>query len=114
MNTTQRGGEGERLAAEYLQKRGYQLLEKNYRCRYGELDLILRKGELIVFAEVKLRKNDGFSPAAEAVTPAKRERLRKAASLWLAQRDCGDPARFDVVEVYTQSGRLIHLENAFE
>ena len=114
MNTTQRGSVGERLAANYLAEQGYILLERNFRCRYGEIDVIACQREMVVFVEVKLRKNAGFSRAAEAVTPAKRERLRKAASLWLAQQDCGAPARFDVVEVYVQSGELVHLENAFE
>lgn len=114
MSTTERGRAGEQLAAEYLTAKGYTLLERNYHCRWGELDLIAQKDGVIVFAEVKLRKDDRFSSAMEAVTPQKRKKLCMTAGLWLAERECALPARFDVIEVYTASGRLRHIENAFD
>ena len=114
MNTTLTGREGEAKAADYLRKKRYDLIGANYRCRFGELDLIAKKGELVIFVEVKLRKNDRFGAAADAVTAAKREKLRKAALSWLAATDCTAPTRFDVIEIYTETGRINHIENAFE
>jgi len=114
MNTTLAGREGEAKAAEYLRKKRYEIIGANYRCRFGELDLIAKKRDLVIFVEVKLRKNDHFGAAADAVTFSKREKLKKAALLWLAATECALPARFDVIEVYTDSGRINHIENAFE
>ena len=114
MNTTLTGREGEAKAAEYLRKKRYDIIGANYRCRFGELDLIAKKRELVIFVEVKLRKNDKFGAASDAVTPAKREKLRKAALSWLAATDCTAPTRFDVIEIYTESGHINHIENAFE
>ena len=114
MNSTLTGREGEARAAEYLRKKRYDIIGANYRCRFGELDLIAKKRELVIFVEVKLRKNDRFGAAADAVTPAKREKLRKAALSWLAVTECTAPTRFDVIEIYTETGRINHIENAFE
>ena len=114
MNSTLTGREGEARAAEYLRKKRYDIIGANYRCRFGELDLIAKKRELVIFVEVKLRKNDRFGAAADAVTPAKREKLRKAALSWLAATECTAPTRFDVIEIYTETGRINHIENAFE
>ncbi len=114
MNTTMTGREGEASAAAYLRKQKYEVIGANYHCRFGELDLIARKGRLVVFVEVKLRKNDRFGTAAEAVTASKQEKLRKAALSWLASHDCDAPTRFDVIEIYTETGKIHHIENAFE
>ena len=114
MNTTLTGREGEARAAEYLRKKRYDIIGANYRCRFGELDLIAKKRELVIFVEVKLRKNDRFGAASDAVTPSKREKLRKAALSWIAATNCTAPTRFDVIEVYTETGRINHIENAFE
>ena len=114
MNTTLTGREGEAKAADYLRHKKYEVIGANYRCRFGELDLIAKKRELVVFVEVKLRKNDRFGAAADAVTLSKQDKLRKAAASWLASHDCDAPARFDVIEIYTDTGRINHIENAFE
>ena len=114
MNTTLTGREGEAKAADYLRKKKYEVIGANYRCRFGELDLIAKKRELVVFVEVKLRKNDRFGAAAEAVTLSKQDKLRKAAASWLASHDCDAPTRFDIIEIYTETGRINHIENAFE
>ncbi len=114
MNTTLTGREGEAKAADYLRKKKYEVIGANYRCRFGELDLIAKKRELVVFVEVKLRKNDRFGAAADAVTFSKQDKLRKAAASWLAAHDCDAPTRFDVIEIYTDTGRINHIENAFE
>ena len=88
MNTTLTGREGEAKAAAYLRKKRYDIIGANYRCRFGELDLIAKKGELVVFVEVKLRKNDRFGAAADAVTASKREKLRKAAMFLFYRKNC--------------------------
>ena len=114
MNTTLAGREGEAAAAAYLRKKRYEVIGANYRCRFGELDLIAKKQELVIFVEVKLRKNNRFGAASDAVTAAKQEKLRKAAASWMVSHECEAPARFDVIEVYTETGRINHIENAFE
>ena len=114
MNTTLTGREGEARAADFLRRKKYEVIGANYRCRFGELDLIAKKRELVVFVEVKLRKNDRFGAAADAVTVAKQDKLRKAAESWLASHHCDAPARFDVIEIYADTGRINHIENAFE
>ena len=114
MNTTLTGREGEAKAADYLRLKKYEVIGANYRCRFGELDLIAKKRELVIFVEVKLRKNDRFGAAADAVTFSKQDKLRKTAASWLAAHDCDAPTRFDVIEIYTDTGRINHIENAFE
>ena len=113
------GAFGEAAAAEFLRKKRYELLGMNYRCRLGELDIIARQKETLVFVEVKLRREGGFASAAEAVTPAKQKRLEIAADTWLAENGLEDvPCRFDVIEVYLEKAggkvaRINHLEEAF-
>ena len=113
------GAFGEAAAAEYLRKKRYEILGMNYRCRLGELDIIARQKETLVFVEVKLRREGGFASAAEAVTPAKQKRLEIAAETWLAENGSEDvPCRFDVIEVYLEKAgskvtRINHLEEAF-
>ena len=114
MNTPLTGREGEAKAADYLRRKKYEVIGANYRCRFGELDLIAKKRELVIFVEVKLRKNDRFGAAADAVTFSKQDKLRKTAASWLAAHDCDAPTRFDVIEIYTDTGRINHIENAFE
>ena len=108
------GAWGEAVAAEYLRKKRYQLVATGYRCRYGEIDLIVASKTHLVFVEGKLRKNDRFGAAADAVTFSKQDKLRKTAASWLAAHDCDAPTRFDVIEIYTDPGRINHIENAFE
>jgi putative endonuclease len=111
------GKEGERLAERYLQKKGYKLVERNYRCTAGELDLIVLDQRVVVFVEVKTRTGHGFGTPLEAVESRKQRKMIQAAQFFLAvkglqQRD----ARFDVVGV-SWAGRepiVEHIENAFE
>lgn len=114
MSTRGRGAAGEALAARFLASKGMTILTRNYACRYGEIDLVARDGEETVFVEVKLRGDASFSRAADAVTPAKRERLKKTALFWFAQYgEC--PARFDVLEIYDKCkpARIHWIRNAF-
>jgi putative endonuclease len=92
----------------------------NYRCRFGELDLIVRNRTHLVFVEVKLRKNASFAAAREYVDLRKQEKLRTTASLYLSQNPTHLQPRFDVIEVYAPEGiqtaqpEIIHLEDAFQ
>ena len=108
---------GEAKVAAYLRRRGYELLAHSYRCRFGEIDLIARKGRTVCFVEVKLRSGTDFGLPREAVTPQKQEKLRKTALMYLSQHQLDCPARFDVAEVYTGEeggeARIDYLENAF-
>ena len=106
------GDRGEALVARYLQEAGYTLLDRQWRCRFGELDLVARSREGIVcFVEVKLRGPKSIGLPREAVDARKRERLRAAAALYLSRHEIDAPARFDVAEVYTdEQARIIRLE----
>ena len=108
------GAWGEALAAEYLKKKHYKLVGAGYRCRFGEIDLIARKKDLIVFVEVKLRRDGKFAQAYEAVTAVKQRRIIATALQWMAAKKDTRQMRFDVIEVYTDSDRLNHIEDAFQ
>ncbi|GAB4080078.1 YraN family protein [Modestobacter muralis] len=111
------GAYGERVAARVLTDAGLTVLDRNWRCRDGELDLVARDGDALVFCEVKTRTGGGFGSPAEAVTRTKRHRLRVLARAWLAAHDHHAPdLRFDVVGVLvpaTGRPRVTHLRNAF-
>ena len=120
MATDLLGRWGESIAANYLRKEGYILLGANYRCRFGEIDLIARKDDLLVFVEVKLRKNDSFAAAMEFVHQKKQSRVLSTAQLYIQQHGLEElQARFDVIEVYAAEGtktknpKIHHLEDAF-
>ena len=112
-----RGDMGEEIVARRLSERGFAILERQWKCRYGELDLIARDPSgIICFVEVKLRKRGGIASGREAVDGRKRERLRKAASLWLSERDPDALTRFDVAEIRADPDgyfRLEYLPDAF-
>lgn len=110
---------GEEKVAEWLRKKGYQVVAAGYRCRFGEIDLIVKNGKYICFTEVKLRRSAQFAQAREFVDARKQERLRITAEHYLAENPCALQPRFDVAEVYAPDGistknpRIIYLENAF-
>ena len=113
------GAWGEALAAEYLRKKHYQILACGYRCRFGEIDLIVSNRRYLVFVEVKLRKSGDFALAREFVNYKKQERIRLTASLFLSQHSTRLQPRFDVIEIYAPEGtdtvhpEIHHLEDAF-
>jgi len=100
------------VAAAWYEANGYQVVARNWRCRQGELDLVLRRGRTIVFCEVKTRSSTAFGAPVEAVTRAKQVRLRLLAARWLEEspRAAGE-VRFDVASVL--AGRLEVFEGAF-
>jgi putative endonuclease len=95
------GALGEQLAVEHLHGLGLRIVARNWRCRYGELDVIAAEGaDTLVFVEVKTRTGDGFGGVAEAVTPQKVRRIRRLAGLWLAGQESGwSQIRIDVIGV---------------
>jgi putative endonuclease len=94
------GARGEALAIARLKKLGYRVLEQNFLCRGGEIDIVARQGEVLVFVEVKARGSDAFGSPLEAVGPTKRRRLERAAQVYLSQKKLhGVPVRFDLVGV---------------
>lgn len=113
------GAWGEALAAEYLRKKRYTLVAAGYRCRFGEIDLIVKDRKFLVFVEVKTRKNDEFARGREYVAGKKQDRIRATASMYLAQNPTKLQPRFDVVEIYAPEGVntgtpvIEHLEGAF-
>ena len=118
MSTTKAlGDRGEAVTAQYLRERGYALLASQWRCRYGELDLVARDRDgTICFVEVKLRGGDLAGLPREAVDRRKQARLRTAAALYLSTHEIDAPARFDVAEVYcSENGapNVVYLEDAF-
>lgn len=92
-----RGAAAEALAADYLQARGLTLVERNYRCRGGEIDLIVKDGDTVVFVEVRLRRNDKFGGAAASIGASKRARLKYAARHYLAHLGREPNCRFDAI-----------------
>jgi putative endonuclease len=111
------GAYGERLASRHLQAKGLVVLDRNWRCELGEVDLVLRDGNAVVFCEVKTRRSDAFGTPAEAVVPAKAERIRRIAARWLAEHSVRPRViRFDVVAVLPQvrgAAVVEHLPGAF-
>jgi putative endonuclease len=110
------GDAGEKLALNRLLELGYELLEANWRRRAGELDLVMREGETVVFVEVRTRRGEGLGTPEESVTRAKQQRLVSLATLWLAEtypdeRDLPE-WRIDVVGVHlSASGRLLEINH---
>ena len=98
--TTQLGRKGERLAARFLKKHGYRLLQRNYTCPRGEIDLVALDGEEVVFVEVRTRTDDAFGDPAESVTSKKRRQVSSVALDYARRKKLADqPMRFDVVTV---------------
>ena len=106
------GKRGEDQAAAWYEANGYEVLERNWRCREGELDLIVRRNRTIVFCEVKTRTSDAFGVPAEAITYKKRQRLRHLAAKWLDDSPIRPrQIRFDVASIL--GGEIEIIEGAF-
>ena len=116
------GAQGEQIAINYLHNRGYHILERNYRNKLGEIDIIAKHGNDLVFIEVKTRSDNMFGSPLEAVTSAKQRQLAKVALEYLSRQNCLDqPARFDVVgillrakpEAQSQEAKIELVQHAF-
>ncbi|MFF2495085.1 YraN family protein [Agromyces sp. NPDC058064] len=99
-HNTELGRHGERLAAAHLEARGMSVIERNWRCRLGEIDLIARDGGVVVFVEVKARSGRGYGHPFEAITPLKLARLRRLATAWCEQSGTGSARiRIDAIAI---------------
>lgn len=111
-NNRKTGAEQERAAGDYLQGLGYEVLEYNYRCKAGEIDLIARDKEYLVFCEVKYRADRRKGSPLEAVDLRKQKIIFRCAMYYLTERKLGDvPCRFDVIGI--EGTELTHIKNAF-
>ncbi len=108
-----RGAPAESLAAAFLEHQGLSILERNYRCRFGEIDLVARSGPVLIFVEVRARSSEDFGGAAGSITGAKRRRLVAAARHYLATHRVRHECRFDVVLIRGREGNIEWLANAF-
>ena len=111
------GQRGEEMAAAYLQQQGYRILERNWRCPVGELDIVAREGEILTFVEVRARRGDRFGTPEESITPAKQARLVELAQTYMQEKGLTDQSwRIDVVAVEIDRGgrakRLNLIQNA--
>lgn len=110
------GFAAEDLAYRYLSQQGLRLIERNFRCRVGELDIIMKDGANVVFVEVRSRRNNRYGTPAETITLAKQRRLIRAALYFLQQRRLDAPCRFDIIAVSQESPKpaLEWIKDAFQ
>ena len=110
---------GEQLAAEFLRKKGWRIVQVNYRCRHGEIDIVAANRTYLAFVEVKMRSTQRYGLPREFVTANKQDKLRAAAELYLTESPTLLQPRFDVVEIYaplgvkTKDPVIAYIENAF-
>jgi putative endonuclease len=110
-----KGAQAEKLAAQYLQQNGLALVQQNYRCRYGEIDLIMQDGSTLVFVEVRLRSRGDFGGAAASIDFAKQAKLARSAQHYLSALRKTPPCRFDAVLMRSMDSAGIEwLKNAFD
>ena len=110
------GARAEDLALDYLQAQGLTLVARNFRCRTGELDLIMRDGEQLVFVEVRSRRYSSYGVPAESVTRTKQQKLLRAAAFYLQRQRLDLPCRFDVVAILQPGGesQIDWIRDAFQ
>ncbi len=120
MNIGRVGEAGERKVASFLRKKGYSIVKRNYHCRYGEVDIIAESDELILFVEVKTRKQNSLISGAEAVDAFKQRRIMLTANDYIVKTECEKQPRFDVAEVTvferedkSLGYKLKYIENAW-
>jgi putative endonuclease len=119
ISAQQRGNAAEALARQHLEQQGLRLLAQNWRCRLGELDLVMLDADTVVFVEVRYRRHSAWGGAAESVDARKREKLSRAAQHFLQQesRWAKHPCRFDVIAINADSqapAQLNWIQNAFD
>ncbi len=112
MNRREKGAQSEEIAAQYLKEKGYRILQRNFRWKGGEIDIIARQRDLIVFVEVRSRAYSEFGLAAETINFSKREKIKRTALLYLQKDHLDSPTRFDVIAFDGEN--MTHIENAFD
>lgn len=113
MNKRQLGQENEYLALKYLTNKGYKIIKRNYRCKLGEIDLIAKKDDRIIFIEVKYRSNNRYGNSIEAVNKRKQQVIRNVARYYLLTNyhSLEIPISFDVIGI--DKNNITHIENGF-
>ena len=112
MNKTLIGKKNEIKAVKYLSDKGFKILTTNFSTRYGEIDIIAQKENVLVFVEVRSKKSDAYGHAEETITQKKIDRIKKTAEIFLIENNClFDEVRFDVIAITNQN--LRHIEDAF-
>lgn len=116
MLTQESGRVAEEQALDYLKRQGFKLVSRNYSCRLGEIDLIMRDREYLVFVEVRSRVNTNFGDGAASITYMKRQKIIKTTSHFLLTNKLQDkhPIRFDVISIDGKSGTISWLKDAFD
>ena len=111
-----KGKNAEQFARRYLEQQGMCLVESNYRCKAGEIDLIMQERDTLVFVEVRYRGSANFGSAAESITPAKQRKLLTTARHYLQHHRTSAPCRFDVVGITGQNGvdNIEWIKDAFQ
>ena len=111
----QKGRRAESIAQQYLESQGLHCVEKNYSCRYGEIDLIMQDHESLVFTEVRLRRKSGYGSSIETVQPNKQSRIVRSALHYLQKKDLYDQidCRFDVIGL-DDSEKIVWIKDAFQ
>ena len=113
--TKMRGDAGESIATEYLKGLGYEIITRNYRTELGEIDIIAAGDSYLIFVEVKTRLNENHGYGVDAVNYRKRKKINDVASQYIKKfRLFNRAVRFDIVEVYTEDKRVVHIKNAFD
>ncbi len=116
ISKTKKGKIGENIAVDYLVKKGYRILQRNYRFEHGEIDIITEDGNVLVFVEVKARRSKEFGEPEDAITPRKREKIRSTADGYLFENNIDDQeCRFDVIAIDYQYKKteIRHIIDAF-
>ncbi|WP_205739221.1 YraN family protein [Halocella sp. SP3-1] len=116
MGRKELGDWGEKQASKYLRNSGYQILEKNYSCKLGEIDLIICQNDILIFVEVKTRRSINYGPPQAAVDYRKQDKIKKVALYYLSiNRGLDMELRFDVISIMLKKGQveIEHFENAF-
>ena len=108
-----RGHDAENQAAIFLSQNKLKLLARNYRCRFGEIDLVMQDGNTLVFVEVRMRNSDHYGGAAASITPAKQAKLIQTARHYLARQDYDMPCRFDAILI-SRNRKIEWIQNAFD
>lgn len=109
------GQKGELLAKEYLQEKGYHIIKTNFRQKFGEIDIIVEKNNILAFVEVRTKTSLRFGTAAESITKPKKQKIIKVAQYYLAGQRKDIAYRFDVITIFLDknSVKIEHYENAF-
>ena len=113
------GAKGEKLAVKFLKRGGYSIIQRNYRCKLGEIDIIAERDKTLVFVEVRTKQTEEFGPPQYSITAAKRRQISKVALSYIREKNLIEQScRFDVIGITLSSEsrkpRIEHIENAFE